>query len=1099
MESVEYRVQPRAAGLETVVGCEDIDETSVYPASTVQRQFWLLHQLAPNSAAYNIGYAFRFAGHLNISAFHRSLQTIIDRHEVFRTTFATRDSRLVQVVRHRVPIDVPLIDLADLTAGQADAAVSETVHAELARPFDLSTGPLLRALLLRRLPQEHVFVLAMHHIITDLHTMNGFFRELTTLYDAHCVGAPCPLERPAHHYSEYAMWEQQWLPGEQASAMLSYWEQQLRGREALLSLPTDRPRPATQSMKGQEIPLRLSCSLTSDLKQFSRGAGIPLFVTLLSAYAVLLHRYSGQASVTVGVPFTNRRRSEFQDVMGCFVNILPIHIDLSGDPSFREVTRRVRQAMLAAHRCQEVTVERIVERLKLTRNLSYNPLYQVGITYSPPIDFQLPGLAVEPLGAHTSGSQLDLFASLWEADGQVRGRMEFSTDLFEQTTVERFIGHYETLLRSVTEDADRSILAMPILPENERIRLLSEWNATEMACPDGSGIHHLFEAQVQRTPHATAVVSDDAQLTYRELNERANRLARVLRNLGVAADGMAGIYLERSSEMLVGLMGILKAGGAYLPLDPDFPRERIEYMLEHSGVSVLLTQERLKAQLPKTSARLLCLDTDWPWISQQSERNLGLRTGPDDLAYVIYTSGSTGKPKGVQIPHRAAVNFLISMQQEPGMTADDVLLAVTTPSFDISVLELFLPLTVGARMVIARREAAADGKQILEAIRRHHVTVMQATPATWRLMIAAGWQGPSDLKVLCGGEAMPADLARALWERAASVWNMYGPTETTVWSTCYHLRGADDRILIGRPIANTQVYILDAFLQPVPIGVPGEIYIGGAGVTRGYLKDPERTAERFLADPFAKRVGARMYRTGDFGRFLSDGNIEFLGRIDSQVKVRGFRIELGEVETALVQHPQVREAAVTTRQDTAGNTRLVGYVVPVDGERPTVESLRGFLRDRLPYYMVPELYVTLPSLPLTPNEKVDRKALPEPDYARPEMTQSYVCPSTALEKTLSDVWCRVLGLDRAGINDNFFDLGGNSLLSIQATVRMREALGIEVPVVALFQYPTIAALARHLGRDNPQATSFARVADDRAGQRRAILASRRRSVRNGRR
>jgi len=1055
----------------------------------VQRQFWLLHQLAPASCAYHIAQAFRLRGRLDAAALEQSLRTIVAAHEVFRTSFRVEGERILQVISAFTPLEVPTLDLRGHSVEARDATVHRRIAAEVVRPFDLERGPLLRVLRLQLAEEEQILVFTLHHIITDLPSLEQFFRELGLRYEAATRGAADPLPASVPQYADYALWEQQWLGTEEFAAMLSYWQQQWEGQESLLTLPLDRPRPAVPSFGGGEAPVALSGEVVEALRRWGREAGVPLFVTLLSAYGVLLHRYSRQASVTVGVPFTNRRQAAFREVMGCCINILPVGMDFGGDPSFRVVAQRVRQAMLEAHRRQEVTLEQMVERLKLSRDLSHNPLYQVGFTFRPPAALALAGLAVEPLRVETGSSQLDLFLMLWEQGSGLAGRLEYRTDLFEAATLERWAGHYGTLLSSLAQDPERPIGTLPLLPQAERRQLLVAWNDTGADYPQDRCLHQLFEGQAARTPEAVAVVFEGEQLTYGELNRRANQLAHHLQSLGVGPDVPVGVYMERSLEMLIGLLGILKAGGAYLPVDPEFPRERIAYMLDHSQVPVLLTQERLKEQLGRTGATLICLDPGRRAFLQENEENPPGASRPEHLAYVIYTSVSTGRPKGVQVPHGAAVNFLVSMQREPGLTAHDVLLAVTTLSFDISVLELFLPLMVGARTVIASREVSSDGGRILEALERHHVTVMQATPATWRLMMAAGWKGSERLKVLCGGEALSQDLARDLLQRAGSVWNMYGPTETTVWSTCHRLTGPEGPILIGRPIANTQVYILDPLLQPVPIGVPGEIYIGGAGVARGYLNAPDLTAERFIASPWTRDPEVRLYKTGDFGRYLPDGTIECLGRLDNQVKLHGFRIELGEIEAILGRHAQVREAAVALHTDGLGNVRLVGYVVPTTEDTPTVESLREFLQERLPYYMVPASYVTLAALPLTPNGKVDRKALPEPGSARPALERAYVAPATDQEKALSRIWGQVLGLDRVGVHDNFFDLGGNSLLGVQVVEHVRKKLDVAIPVVRLFQCPTIAALAKHLDGDAAAVVSTEQI-ERRAQRRRAALSDR---------
>jgi amino acid adenylation domain-containing protein len=646
-----------------------------------------------------------------------------------------------------------------------------------------------------------------------------------------------------------------------------------------------------------------------------------------------------------------------------------------------------------------------------------------------------------------------------EVEG-LRGMLEYNTDLFDATTIERMAGHFHTLLEGIVTNLEQRIGTLPLLTEPERHQLLVAWNATQTEYPRDLCVHQRFEAQAARTPDRVAVVFEGQRLTYRELNQRANQLAHHLQSLGVGPDVLVGIYVERSLEMVVGILGILKAGGAYLPLDPAYPKERLAFMLEDTQAPVLLTQERLLGELPEHRAAVVCLDADREVTAQQSVENPSSGVTSGHLAYVIYTSGSTGRPKGVKIEHRSVVNTLEAMHRESGLTDADTLLSMTTLSFDISVPELFLPLVVGARVVIVSRTVAADGEQLARALVETGSTVMQGTPASWTLLLSAGWEGSDRLRALCGGEALPQGLAAQLVERMRSLWNLYGPTETTVWSTVYRVSSVDGPISIGRPIANTQIYLLDDHGRPAPIGVPGELYIGGDGVAQGYLNRPGLTAEKFIPDPFGEQPGARLYKTGDLARYLPDGNIQFLGRLDHQVKIRGFRIELGEIEAMLGQHPAMRETVVLAREDEPGDKRLVAYIVPDQEPVPTMEELQGYLRAKLPEYMVPSAFVFLDGMPLMPNGKVDRQALPAPERKRPELESAFAPPRTPTEELLAGVWTQVLGIEQVGIYDNFFELGGHSLLATRVVSRVRDAFQMELPLRCIFEAPTVAELSR---------------------------------------
>ena len=1054
------------------------------PLSFSQQRLWFLHQLEPDSPVYNIARAMRLNGALNVEALRKTLDTIVARHEILRTTITAVDGNPVQVVAENGSVELSLIDLSEKSDAYRQAEMHRFLNTEAQRPFNLASDLLLRATLLRLRKEEHVLFLTTHHIASDGWSSGILMQELTTLYRAFSLGNSCTLPELPIQYADFAGWQRQWLRGEILEGQLSYWKRQLSNAPAMLELPTDRPRPSIQSFRGARQLVKLPMGLTDALKKLSQREGVTLFMTLLAAFKTLLSRYTRQDDILVGVPVANRTRPETEKLIGFFVNNLVLRTDLSGSPTFRELLGRVREVALGGYAHQDLPFEKLVEELQPERDLSRTPLFQVmfgfqSVRRETP---ELPGLTLSPIEMESGTAKFDLFLSMVEEGDSLRGSLEYNTDLFEDGTITRMLGHFHTLLEGVTAHPEQRLWDLPILTERERQQLLVEWNDTGKDYAKDKCIHQLFESQVDRTPDATAVVfpsislrtgpstgsghSEDKQLTYRELNHRANQLAHHLRALGVGPEVRVAIFVERSLEMVIGLLGILKAGGAYVPLDPAYPKERLAFMLEDAEAPVLLTQEGLLQGLPDHRGRVVRLDSDWHVVAQESRENPTSRATAESLAYVIYTSGSTGKPKGVVITHRALVNFFNSMWQQPGLACEDTLLSVTTLSFDIAALEIFLPLTVGARVVVASRAVAADGVQLREKLERYGVTAMQATPATWRLLLEAGWQGARQLKILCGGEALQGDLATDLLAGGSSLWNMYGPTETTIWSSVHPVGLLKNGpVPIGRPISNTEIYIFDPYFQPVPIGVPGELFIGGVGLARGYLNRPELTAERFVPDPHGERPGARLYKTGDLARYLPDGSIEFLGRVDHQVKIRGFRIELGEIEAVLGHYPSVREAILLAREDVPGQRRLVAYVVTSQKPAPTAAELRSFLKEKLPDYMVPSVFVFLEALPLTPNGKVDRRALPPPDQTRPDAEKTFMAPRDELELQLIKIWEKILDVTPIGVNDNFFDLGGHSLLAVRLFAQIEKISGKKLPLATLFQAPTVEQLASILRQE----------------------------------
>ncbi|PSB41219.1 non-ribosomal peptide synthetase, partial [Chamaesiphon polymorphus] len=795
----------------------------------------------------------------------------------------------------------------------------------------------------------------------------------------------------------------------------------------------------------------------------SRQTGSTLFMTLMAAFATLLYRYSGQSDVVIGSPIANRNRSEIESSIGFFVNTLVLRTRLEDNPRFEQLLTQVRENTLTAYEHQDVPFEQIVEALQPQRSMSHSPLFQVMFTLqnTPLGEIELPSVKLSELNTQSTIAKFDLTLSISESLIGLECEWEYNTDLFDKSTIERMASHFENLLSAIVANPHQTLSELPLLSESERHQLLFDWNNTAREYPQDKCIHQLFEEQVAKTPKAIAVVFEQQELTYQQLNHRANQLAHHLQTLGVKPEVLVGICVERSLEMVVGLLGILKAGGAYVPLDPSYPTERLSYMVSDAEIEVLLTQENLLSTLPSHVAQVVCLDPDGGVIESHSPENLVTSVSAANLAYVIYTSGSTGAPKGVQICHSSVVNFLSDMRCFPGVSPEDTFNAVTTISFDIAALELYLPLLVGAKIWLVSSEVATDGERLLSELSRSRITVMQATPATWQMLLASGWSCDYPLKVLCGGEALSARLAHQILETGSELWNLYGPTEVTIWSLIAHLRVVTTEnkpSAIGRPIANTQVYILDSQLQPVPIGVAGELHIGGDGLARGYLNRPELTAEKFIPNPFSPDSSARLYKTGDLARYQPDGNIEFLGRIDHQVKIRGFRIELGEIEAVLSSHPHVRQAVAIATEDPTGNQRLIAYVVS-EQENLSTQKLREFLQQQLPAYMVPAAFVTLDTLPLTPNGKVDRKALPAPD-GEIERTQEYVAPHTPNQEIVAHIFTTVLGVEKVGIHDNFFELGGHSLLATQLTSRLKHSFTVDIPLRAVFEAPTVVQLER---------------------------------------
>jgi len=1092
----------REANSSPVIAQKRFERSSELPLSFAQERLWFVEQLEPGVPFNNIPIAIRIEGALNTDALEKSASEIIRRHLALRSVFNknANGSPVASIARAR-EIKIPVIDLSAMTGERREIEAQRIMAEQARRAFDLAQSPLLRIELLRLDDQEHLLLLTTHHIACDGWSLGILYRELAALYDAFLQGRPSPLPELEGDYAGFAQWQRGQLQGDILEKQLVFWRQQLAGAQTTLELPTDRPRPPVQTYRGAIKHFALPEELSAGLGQLSLRHDVTLFMVLLAALQILLRRYSGQEDILIGSPVAGRTRVETEPLIGFFLNTLVLRGDLSGDPTFHELLKRIRKVAVDAYAHQELPFEKLVDALQPARDLSRSPLFQVMFVLQnePLRPLELTGLKLTPQPLHSGTAKFDLMLSMEEHAGGLRGFIEYNADLFDEASITRLLGNFQTLLEGVVSNPEQRLSQLPLLTEAEQKQILINWNDTGADFAKEKLVHQLFEEQSEKTPDAAAIVFGDVQLTYRELDERANRLAGELQNLGVGPDVRVGICVTRSLEMMVGLLGILKAGGAYVPLDPTYPKERLTFMLKDSQAPVLLTQTSLcdHLKLQSSNLQVLCVDEvphemrtrtkdeNKDELTHTSRLTPHASQPSTTLAYVIYTSGSTGQPKGVMVTHRNVVNFFAGMDCVLG-TRPGVWLAVTSISFDISVLELFWTLARGFKVIIQPDEenvSAINARQgnfkktigqwrsVPEQILQHSVTHMQCTPSLARTLVLA----PASLeamrrldKLLLGGEALPVSLARQLRETMrGELINMYGPTETTIWSAVHRVDVIGNSIPIGRPIANTQIYILDRGRQPVPAGVPGEIFVGGEGVARGYLNRPELTAKKFTGSPF--NANARLYRTGDLGRFRADGTIEFLGRMDNQVKIRGHRIELGEIELAFSHHPAVREIVVVAHETAPGDTRLVAYVVAVPGKKPTATELRRFVQDNLPAAMTPSVFVLLDSLPLTPNGKINRQALPAPENQRPELETAYVAPRDHLEKSIAKIWQDLLQVEKAGLQDNFFDLGGNSLLVVQAQVRLRDALGFELPVVKLFQHPTIRSLANFLNESTPPA------------------------------
>ena len=1083
---------------------EEGGQFNLFPLSFAQERLWLTDQLEPGNPAYNLPAALRLTGELDARVLERAFEDVVRRHEMLRTSFPVVYGRPFQFIGPAESFSLPVTDLSGLAPGASEREVGRLAAEEARRSFDLAKGGLLRARLLKVSEREHVLLLTMHHIVGDAWSSHILVRELTTLYGAYSRGDSSPLAEPAVQYADFSAWQRKSLRGDALEGLLAYWRQRLADAPPVLELPTDRPRPQVRSFRGATEDFSVPAATYKALQELSRREGATLFMTLLAAFKLLLARYSGQTDIVTGTPIAGRTRGETEPLIGFFVNTLVLRTDLSGDPTFRELLARVRETCLGAFAHQELPFDKLVEELNPARSAGQTPLFQFmfSLQNTPKARLSLDGLTLDVLELEYGTAKFDLVQNFIETEEGLAGNVHFNTDIFERETVARMLGHFLTLLDGVAADPDRRVSSLPVLRDEERARLLRDFNETNADYPHDSTFTRLFERQAEHTPDSVAAVSGDRQVTYGQLNAGANRLARLLVGEGVGADAVVALLAGRDIELLTSILATFKAGGAYLPLAPKDPPRRLSQILTQSRAAVLVTTHELAAgarqalaELPEAARPRLIVygQEDEPDFAPAAE-NLPARSGPRDLAYVIYTSGSTGVPKGAMIEHRGMLNHLYAKVYALGLSAADVVAETASQCFDISVWQFLAALLVGGRVEIFDDETAHNGTRLLAAAARRGVTILESVPALVGAMLdererrqVSARELRALRRLLVTGEALPPETCRRWFARYDTpLMNAYGPTECSDDVTHHVITEAPApearQVPIGRPVINTQLYVLDANLEPVPFGARGELYVGGIGVGRGYLGDGARTAEVFLPNPFCAEPGGRLYKTGDAAKYLPDGTLQYLGRVDTQVKVHGFRIELGEVDAALRAHAQVREAAVVAREDSRGGKRLVAYVVPrvagtaeggagesdARGTVPAKElepRLRAHLAERLPDYMVPSAFVLLDSLPLTPNGKVDTRALPEPEAVRPESGKEFVAPSTPLEKYLAEKWCEVLGLKVIGVNDNFFELGGDSIEAAILVNRLQEELDEILYVVTIFDTPTVGRFADYLLRN----------------------------------
>ena len=1062
-------------------------ESRTAPLSFAQQRLWFLDQYEPDNILYNLADAIRLKGTFNVTALEQSLNEILRRHEALRTTFSIVDDRPVQIIHQVWDFSLTPIELRESSSEKKEAIAARLAAEEAEKPFNLAKGPLLRVKLLRLAEDDHVLLITMHHIISDGWSIKVFIGEIEELYKAYTNGQRAALPELPIQYADFALWQRSWLQGEKLEEQLSYWRAQLADAPPVLDLPTDRPRPTFKTFRGAYLSLIFSKKLSQAITQLGRREGATLFMTLLSAFSALLYRYTNQEDILVGTPIANRNRAETENLIGFFVNTLVLRVRFSDAMTFRELLRQIRETALDAFEHQDLPFEKLVEELQPERTLSHSPLFQVMFHLQNAVteSLSLSGLSMSQLEVETQTAKFDLSLSMAESKEGLVGTFNYNIDLFDAASIERMVGHFEHLLEAAVANPDEQVSRLQLLSVAERDEVLLQWNDTHRDFGENSGgdrpVHLAFAAQARRTPAAIAVRFEQHAITYEELNRRANRLAHRLRRLGVGPEVPVGLLARRSVEMIVAMLAVLKAGGAYVPLDPDYPRERLAFMLENSQCPVLLTHGVAAAGLAGDGYGRVLLDTADCTIDSESNADPADSTDPENPAYIIFTSGSTGTPKGIVIPHRA-VNHLVASADYVELRSSNRVGHASNVSFDATTFEVWGALLSGAQLIGLPFDVILSPRDFAEEIRRQQIDTLFLTTALFNQMAYELPEAFASLEhLLFGGEsADPSAVAQVLEQgRPHRLVHVYGPTESTTfasWQLVREVPRGAATVPIGRAVSDTRLYILDRQMQPVPIGVTGELHIGGDGLARGYLDHPRLTAERFVPDPFGGEPGGRIYKTGDLTRWLPDRQIEFVGRNDFQIKVRGFRVELGEIETMLRAHEGVREAVVVARTDARGDAYLTAYVVAARGPLPTAGELRAFLKEKLPEYMLPSVYLVLDKLPLTPHGKVDRRALPRSEGAMHALDAPFVAPHNAIEEVLAEIFAEVLKVERVGVNDNFFDLGGHSLLATQLVSRVRKDFQPDLPLRKIFEAPTVAALAALLVGGEPSPGEFEKKA-----------------------
>ncbi|MBL1179045.1 non-ribosomal peptide synthetase [Pantanalinema sp. GBBB05] len=1059
------------------------EDVFLFPASFAQQRLWFIEQLLPGDTLYIIPLVFRLTGVLDRSYLQHSMQAIGQRHEILRTTFDVVEGQLVQVIKSELPVPLRLTDLRSFPTSTCEAIALAQIWQTIQQPFNLKQGPLFRVELWQLQDTEHWLLLALHHIIFDEWSSGVLIRELGELYTALVEARSPRLPELPIQYADFSHWQQQWLQGEVLNTQLRYWQQQLHD-VPLLNLPGARSHPLQPSHQGASQLLEFPQCLLDALEELSQAVGVTLFMTLLAAFQTLLHRYTGQTDIAIGSPIANRHHSELEGLIGFLVNSLVLRTDLSGNPTFREVLERVRDVTLAAYAHQDLPFEKLVEELQPVRSLGQNPLFQVvfALQNTPMEQLELPGLVLSPVALETKTARFalelyvwkcaDNFRNLWgqgwqQSDG-LRGVIVYNTDLFDPNTISTFQHHFQTLLEKIVASPESPLSALSLLTQEEQQGLIQHWGRNQSSYPAKTCIHQLFEAQVQQRPTAIAIQFGSQQFTYQALNQGSNQLARYLRRLGITAEMPVGICLERGVEAIAAMLAVLKAGGAYVPLDPSYPSERLHLMVQEAGITVMLTQADWVTTLQMDTIKVICLEQEWDAIAQEPDDNLLTLTTAEQLAYVIYTSGSTGTPKGVMVSHRA-VNRLVCATNYIQIAPDDRIAQVANLAFDAATFEVWGALLNGAQLIGIERDTTLSSIEFATTLQQQQVSILFLTTALLNQTVSQVPYAFSQLKyLLFGGETVNVDRVRLVMQQGKPqhLIHVYGPTENTTFSTWYEVNDiptAATTIPIGQAIANSQVYLLDEDLHPVPAGVVGEIYLGGDGLAQGYLHRSELTAARFIKTEFAV-----LYQTGDLALYRCDGNLEFLGRTDHQIKLRGFRVELGEIEVAIAHHPLIQTAVVVVREmlpddaptEIQPERQLVAYIVPETAAIPTERELRSFLKQTLPVYMIPAAFVVLAALPLTANGKVDQPALPPPHLNTIRTASPTIAPTTSLEVSLVELWSQLLGRKQVSIHDNFFELGGHSLLATQLVSRIRDRLQIELPLRKVFETPTIAELAQ---------------------------------------